>query len=119
MNYPSSITKAQFETIKPFLEGARQNTAPRKHDLLIVFNAILYIIKNACTWRDLPHDFPDYRSVYYHFRIWREIPKGQTESVLDVVLKKIGRARTYQKWQKLLHEHGDCGRTKCPQCLKR
>jgi transposase len=118
MAYQSSITRKQFDVIRPLLEGARRNTAPRKHDLFIVFNAILYIIKNGCTWRDLPKDFPDYRSVYHYFRVWREIQGGETESVLDKVLKKIGRVGTYKQWQKLLHDHGHCGRAKCPECVK-
>jgi transposase len=119
MAYQSSITKKQFEVIRPLLEGARKKTAPRKYDLFIIFNAILYIVKNGCTWRDLPRDFPDYRVVYHYFRIWREIPEGSNESILAQVLKKIGAWRTYQKWQKMLHQHGYCGRTKCPECFKR
>ena len=119
MTYQSNISKQQFEEIRPLLEGARATTAPRKHDLYIIFNAILYIIKNGCTWRDLPNDFPDYRSVYHYFRIWREVPADSEQSILDQVLKKIGRDRAYQRWQKALHDHGDCGRTKCPECLKR
>ena len=118
MGYQSNISRTQFESIRPILEGARRKTAPRKHDLFIVFNAILYIIKNGCTWRDLPKDFPDYRIVYHHFSVWHEVKEGESESVLDKVLKKIGRKGAYEKWQKLLHEHGDCGRTKCTECLK-
>lgn len=106
MSYQSSITKEQFKTIRPLLEGARKKTAPRKYDLFIIFNAILYIIKNGCTWRDLPKDFPDYRVVYHYFRMWREKQEDREESILDKVLKKIGRRQTYEKWQKALHEHG-------------
>ena len=106
MKYPSDITRKQFNTIAPILEGARKKTKPRKHDLYTVFNALLYITKTACQWRALPHDYPDYRSVHAYFRIWKELPKGKKETVLDTVLKKIGRRRTYEKWQKALHEHG-------------
>ena len=108
MKYPSDITRAQFNTIAPLLESARKKTKPRKHDLYDVFNALLYLTKTACQWRALPKDYPDYRAVHYYFRMWSTPRKGEKESVLDVVLKKIGRARTYQKWQDLLHEHGYC-----------
>lgn len=106
MPYPSDITRTQFETIRPILENARRKTAPRKHDLYEVFNALLYINRTCCQWRALPKDYPDFRSVHAYFRIWSEVPEGNHESILAQVLKKIGRYRTYEKWQTLLHEHG-------------
>ncbi|MGA3510054.1 IS5/IS1182 family transposase, partial [Lactiplantibacillus plantarum] len=30
MNYPSNISRRQFELVRPILEGARQSTRPRK-----------------------------------------------------------------------------------------
>jgi transposase len=108
MTYPSDISREQFKKIAPILENARKKTKPRTYDLYDVFNGLLYITKTACQWRALPHDYPDYRTVHAYFRIWKEIPEGKKETVLDTVLKKIGRRRTYEKWQDLLHEHGYC-----------
>ena len=48
----------------------------------------------------LPSDFPKWQSVYFYFKIWNENPKSNTGSVLEAVLKKIGRLNTYKKWQK-------------------
>ena len=31
-------------------------------------NAILYKIGNGCKWRNLPHDFPPWQTVYSFFR---------------------------------------------------
>ncbi|QHM53287.1 hypothetical protein C7M41_02029 (plasmid) [Pediococcus acidilactici] len=53
-HYSSDISREQFELIRPGLEGARKCTKPRKIDLYDVFCAILYTLKNGCTWRDLP-----------------------------------------------------------------
>lgn len=115
MTYPSDITHTQFETIRPLLKSARKKTAPRKHDLYDVFNALLYINKTCCQWRALPHEYPDFRSVHAYFRIWSEVPEGKTESILAQVLKKIGRKRTYDRWKETLHEHGYCRRTECEE----
>ncbi|MFD2608800.1 transposase [Deinococcus taklimakanensis] len=30
--------------------------------------AILYVLHNGCTWRNLPHDFPAWETVYGYFR---------------------------------------------------
>ncbi len=108
MKYPSDITKEQFNKIAPILEKARKKTRPRKLDLHDVFNGLMYIVTSGCQWRMLPKEYPDYRSVHAYFRIWSEIPEGKIESTLDKVLKKIGRRRAYEKWQKMLHDHGYC-----------
>jgi putative transposase len=36
-----------------------------------IFDAIFYVLKSGCHWRLLPHDFPPWSAVYYHFRRYR------------------------------------------------
>ncbi|NSK30725.1 transposase, partial [Sellimonas intestinalis] len=50
-NYPSNITRQQFELIRPALENFRKRTKPRKYDLYEVFCAVLYVLKTGCQWR--------------------------------------------------------------------
>ena len=59
--YPSDITREQFEIIRKDLEGARKATHPRKYDLYDIFCAVLYLLKEGCTWRAIPHDYPNWR----------------------------------------------------------
>jgi len=93
--YPSDITREQFAQISSDLENARKATCPRTIDLYEVFCAILYLMKNACTWRALPHDFPDYRHVNYYWKIWtRKNEYGQ--SILDYVLAKLVDLERYE-----------------------
>lgn len=33
-----------------------------------ILDAILYVLRTGCQWRNLPHDFPKWQSVYHHFR---------------------------------------------------
>ena len=106
--YPSDISREQFEKIRPFLEGVRKKTKPRKHDLYDIFCAVLYILKSCCQWDMLPSDFPHYKTVHYYFRIWGEKKNKKTPSVLEEILKKNGRTRTYEEWKKLLNQHGHC-----------
>ncbi|MDD7805178.1 MAG: IS5/IS1182 family transposase, partial [Endozoicomonas sp. (ex Botrylloides leachii)] len=42
--YPSDITREQFEPILPILESARKKTKPRTIDLYEVFCAVLYLL---------------------------------------------------------------------------
>lgn len=33
-------------------------------------NGMLYIVRSGCQWANLPHEFPNPNSIYYHFRKW-------------------------------------------------
>lgn len=35
-----------------------------------VINAIFYVLVTGCQWRNLPKDYPNHNSVYYHYRKW-------------------------------------------------
>lgn len=43
---------------------------PRELSLRQVVNAILYVLKTGCQWRQLPRDFPVWSAVYYYFYCW-------------------------------------------------
>ena len=68
--YPSDVSREQFDRIRPLFEGARHKTRPRRIDLYDVFCAILYLLKNAALWRALPSDFPCISTVRYYFDQW-------------------------------------------------
>ncbi len=56
--YPSDISREQFEKIRPLLERARKRTKPTTVDLYEVFCGVLYLLKSGCPWRMLPGEFP-------------------------------------------------------------
>ncbi len=52
-NYPSHVTKEQFENIKSILENSKKKTKPRSLDLYEIFCAILYVLKSGFQcWSD-------------------------------------------------------------------
>ena len=87
--YPSDISREQFKRIRPLLESARKKTKPRTVDLYDIFNALLYLLKSGCQWNMLPSDYPNYKTVHWYFRIWKEEDE-KGKSTLDRCLKKIG-----------------------------
>jgi transposase len=62
--YPSDISREQFGLIVPILERAQKKTRPRRVDLYEVFCGVLYVLKSACQWRMLPHEYPKWRTCY-------------------------------------------------------
>jgi len=87
-NYPSDITREQFEIIRSDLEVAKKSTKPRDIDLYDIFCAILYIIKGGIQWRMLPSDFPKRGIVRYYYDVWSKKREDGT-MLLSEVLKKI------------------------------
>lgn len=96
--YPSDITRAQFEKIRLILESARKKTKPRKIDLYDIYCGILYILKSGCQWDMLPKDFPKYKTCHYYFRIWTERKEKDSDTILEVVLKKNGWRGPNKPW---------------------
>lgn len=69
--YASDVTDRQWEVIRPLLPLENEGPGrPLELDMREVVNAIFYVNRTGCQWENLPHDFPNYNSVYYHYRKW-------------------------------------------------
>jgi transposase len=53
VSYSTNLTNAEWAIIEPLLPKKRK-TNRKEWDKRVIFNAILYQLKNACNWRDLP-----------------------------------------------------------------
>lgn len=62
----SELTDSQWQGMKYILPVQRK----RKHDLRAVINALFYFTRCSVQWRNLPWNFPPWKSVYYYFRKW-------------------------------------------------
>ena len=63
----TELTDAHWQVIEKTLKQQRK----RKHDLRAIINAILYLLRSGCQWRNLPVSYPPWQSVYYYFRKWQ------------------------------------------------
>lgn len=97
-DYPSNISREQFEKIRPILESSRKKTRPRTLDLYDIFNAVLYVVKTGCQWRMIPNDFPKWGTVYANFKIWKTTNEATGKSTLEEVLKKISWRGETKQW---------------------
>jgi len=87
-NYPSDITREQYELVREELEYRRVDTKPRDIDLYSVLCAILYLIKGGIQWSMIPSDFPGRGIVRYYYDKWSR-PREDGTTTLDRVLKKL------------------------------
>ena len=69
--YSTDLTDAQWQALSPLIPaikpGGRRAQYPRRE----IVNAILYLTRNGCAWRNLPHDLPPWSLVHYYFWHWK------------------------------------------------
>ena len=70
--YSTDLTDRQFEIIQKYLPSPSITGRPRTYALREILNAIFYLVHTGCQWRELPHDFPKWTSVYYYLRKWKQ-----------------------------------------------
>lgn len=75
--YPSARTEAPWEIPAPWIPPAQPGGRPRTVAPREIGNAILYVLRNGCTGRALPHDFPPWGTVWSYFRRWRRDGPGE------------------------------------------
>jgi transposase len=85
--YPSDLTDEQWEIIEPMLPLIKEPGRIPKHPFRDIVDAILYIDRSGCSWRQLPVDFPPWQTIYGWFRQWKD--RGVTERILDEPRKQI------------------------------
>jgi putative transposase len=69
--YASDLTDAQWAVIQPLLPLEHEGPGrPIELDMRQVVNAIFYLVRTGCPWEYLPKSYPNYNSVYYHYRKW-------------------------------------------------
>jgi putative transposase len=71
--YTTDLTDAQWESLEPSLSARAAVGRPRKHDIREVVNALSFMISTGCQWRNIPNDFPPWKSVNYYFMKWRRL----------------------------------------------
>lgn len=88
--YPSDLTDAQWEILAPFIPeaspNATQETIPRRE----LVNGVLYVLRTGCSWRQMPHDLPNGKTVYHYFRRWKL--DGTWEQAMTALRKEVRRA---------------------------
>ncbi len=85
--YPSDTSDEQWALIEPLLPAVRTGGRPEKHPRRAIVDAILYVVRTGCAWRQLPADFPPWQTVYWYFNQWEQA--RVTEKILPVVRAQL------------------------------
>lgn len=68
---PTSLTDQEWAVLRPIFES---NASPAgrkpKHPRREMLDAIFYVVRTGCAWRNLPSEFPPWSAVYALFNRW-------------------------------------------------
>lgn len=94
--YSTDLTDQQWEIIAPLIPPERPGGhRHRTTDLRRVVDALFYLDHNGCSavsqrrWRDLPHDFPAWQTVYAYFALWRD--DGTWQRIYEMLHRRLRR----------------------------
>lgn len=93
--YPSDLTEKEWKILAKLLPAGSKLGRPPRYSKRAVLNAIFYLVRQGCTWRGLPHDFPPYRIVFYYFAKWQE--QGVWERINHALRDEVRLARGKKK----------------------
>jgi transposase len=85
--YPSDLSDLQWELVEPLLPAPKTGGRPEKHPRRTIVDAILYVVRTGCSWRQLPADFPPWETVYWYFTRWEDAKV--TEKILATVREQL------------------------------
>ena len=88
--YPSCLTQTEWELVADLFEQPGKRGRPPQYSRWEMVNACCYVVRNGCSWRMLPHEFPPWENVYRTFRRWAA--GGKFEQMHDR-LRELWRSR--------------------------
>ncbi|MFE9768194.1 IS5 family transposase [Streptomyces sp. NPDC005808] len=91
--YPSDLADEQWALVEPLLPAARSGPKGgrrEKHPRRRIVDAIFYVVRTGCAWRQLPKDFPPWPTVYWYFTWWHD--DGTAEQVHDTLRGRVRKA---------------------------
>jgi putative transposase len=70
--YSTDLTDAQWQALEPLVPAIKPGGRRAQYTRREIVNAVLYITRNGCAWRNLPHGLPPWSLVHYYFWHWKQ-----------------------------------------------
>lgn len=101
MTTPTRLTAEQYQPAQALLEGALHRTRPRIHSIHDVYTAIVYKLESRLAFRDLPDDFPPWRSCHEMYLVWTTL-QSEGRCLLEIALEACDRKAAIEELHRLL-----------------
>jgi len=85
--YPSDVTDEEWAILEPLIPAVKPGGRAEEIERREIVNGIVYVLRSGCPWRLLPHDLPNWSTVYWYFRQWKRA--GIWEQVNAVLRRQV------------------------------
>ena len=90
-------SEKEWKILEPYF-APKKTGRPRKHNIRTIINETRYVMRTGCQWKQLPKDFPRWKTVYsFNSRLknsgkWQEIHDA-LGSVNKIMLEEKSRKK--------------------------
>src|SRR5690242_18169532 len=84
--YPSDLGDEEWAILGPLITPGKQAGHPQLFGLRRIVEAVFYLLRTGCQWRAMPHEYPPWPTVFYHFAKWRR--QGTWERINTVLRER-------------------------------
>ena len=85
--YTTDLSDQEWQIIEPLLPGPKPLGRKIEYSRREILNAIFYLNRNGCSWRDLPGDLPPYGTVSHSYHAWRR--RGLWQTINDALRTQL------------------------------
>jgi len=84
--YPTDLKYSEWLLLEQFFPPNVRGR-PRKWEMWLILNAILYVTRTGCQWRMLPKEFPPWQTVYRYY--WRWARSGLWAEINACLVRQV------------------------------
>jgi hypothetical protein len=80
---PRAVSDAEWERVRPLLPPQKPRTGRPRHDHRTVLSGILWVLRTAAPWREMPRQFGKWDTAYARYRLWCK--QGLWQRLIDAL----------------------------------
>jgi len=79
--------------LEPLIPAVKPGGRSQEIERREIVNGILYVLRSGCPWRMVPHDLPNWSTLYWYFREWKlaGVWEQVNAALRRTVREKVGR----------------------------
>ncbi len=79
----SELTDAEWTTLQPLMPPQKPTVGRPRHDHRTIVSGILWVLRSASPWREMPRQYGKWDTAYARYRLWRA--EGRWQHIIDAL----------------------------------
>jgi transposase len=106
--YPSDLSDAERAILRPLRTPLRSAGHPRVLELRRIVEAVFDLLRSGCQWRAIPHEFPRWPAVYWHYAKWRRDGTWEEVNAMLRRCRRVASGRAAQPTAAIIDSQSVC-----------